>query len=189
MPRVVLIGDSIRMGYEPCVRRTLEGAADVLAPEENGGPSTRVLANLDAWVIEPAPDVVHLNCGLHDLKREFGASANAVPLNDYAANVEAVFSRILGETSARLVWAATTPVNHAWHHARKDFDRFEEDVVAYNRAAADIAGRLGVAVNDLYGVVMQAGRDRLLRPDGVHFTDEGSDVLGRAVAEAVRHAL
>jgi len=65
--RVVLIGDSIRMGYQAVVQRELEGIAQVSGPEQNGGTSGHVLANLEAWVLAqgPAPDVVHLTCGLH----------------------------------------------------------------------------------------------------------------------------
>ncbi|WP_257968099.1 hypothetical protein [Peribacillus deserti] len=35
MKKVLLLGDSIRMGYEPFVREALEGKAEVTAPEEN----------------------------------------------------------------------------------------------------------------------------------------------------------
>ena len=34
---VVLIGDSIRMGYQPFVTEALAGEAEIWAPEENGG--------------------------------------------------------------------------------------------------------------------------------------------------------
>ncbi|HEY66459.1 MAG TPA: hypothetical protein G4O02_18060 [Caldilineae bacterium] len=43
---VVLIGDSIRMGYEPFVWEMLQGVADVWGPEENGGTSQNVLDHL-----------------------------------------------------------------------------------------------------------------------------------------------
>ena len=36
MKNVLLLGDSIRMGYEPHVRRKLEGRAEVFGPNENG---------------------------------------------------------------------------------------------------------------------------------------------------------
>ena len=75
---VVLIGDSIRMGYQDHVVSQLAGRAEVWAPEENGGDSRNVLAHLDQWVFVRQPDLVHVNCGLHDLKRAFGAES-AVP--------------------------------------------------------------------------------------------------------------
>jgi len=35
-------------------------------------------------------------------------------------------------------------------------------------------------------VVMDAGRDEILTEDGVHFKPEGSEILGKAVATAIR---
>src|SRR5271167_2117354 len=69
LPRVVLVGDSIRLGYAPRVAQRLSGKAVVISPAENGGDSANVLAHLDEWVLRQKPNVVHLNCGLHDLKR------------------------------------------------------------------------------------------------------------------------
>ena len=188
-PLVVLIGDSIRIGYRDTVRKLLAGRAEVWDPAENGATSENVLAHLDAWAIGRGADVVHVNCGLHDIKRPPGAVQNAIPFADYEDNVRTILQRIRTETGATAVWAATTPVNQARHHAAKPFDRFEADVERCNRIAARVAGELGVAVDDLYGVVMQAGRDDLLREDGVHFTERGYVLLGRAVADCVRAQL
>lgn len=62
----------------------------------------------------------------------------------------------------------------------------EEDVRVYNRAVAQVAVELDVPVHDLYGVIDAAGRDRLLKPDGVHFSDEGCALLGSAVARFLK---
>jgi lysophospholipase L1-like esterase len=93
------------------------------------------------------------------------------------------------KTRAEVIWATTTPVNEQWHHETKGFDRFEADVDAYNRAATQIAAKLDMRLNNLYEAVMTSGRDRLLTKDGVHFTAEGSELLGGAVAEAVRSCI
>ena len=89
MKHIILLGDSIRLGYQDIVRVELAEWAEIWAPEENGRDSRNILAHLDDWVIARAPDLVHLNCGLHDLKREFNATINQVPLDEYAANVRA----------------------------------------------------------------------------------------------------
>ncbi len=80
MGTIVLIGDSIRMGYQEVVRRELGGVAEVWGPEENGGNSENVLAHLEDWALSRSPDVIHVNCGLHDLRKEFGATEAAIPL-------------------------------------------------------------------------------------------------------------
>ena len=47
LPRIVLVGDSIRLGYAPRVAARLEGKAVVVSPPENGGDSANVLAHLE----------------------------------------------------------------------------------------------------------------------------------------------
>ncbi len=63
------------------------------------------------------------------------------------------------------------------------------DVLAYNSSAAQIAAEMGVQVNDLYGFVTDAGTQRIVSDDGVHFTDEGKSLLGEAVAEYINGVL
>ena len=186
MKRVILIGDSIRMGYRPTVQKLLGQQVELWAPQENGGTSANVLAHLDEWALARRPDVLHLNCGLHDLKTEFGSASQAIPLAEYEANLRQIVERIVEQGTTQLIWAATTPVNELWHHAHKTFDRSEADVRAYNDIAQRIVVAHGVPINDLYQVIMDAGRDEHLAPDGVHFSPTGYALLGQAVANAIR---
>lgn len=185
MKTVILIGDSIRMGYQPTVERELAGVARVVAPLENGGDSRNVLAHMREWIGD-APDLIHVNFGLHDLKCPFASQLRQVPLTEYEANVREILTFFSRAASAQLLWASTTPVNHAWHHERKGFDRFGEDIVAYNAAALAIVDELGIPVDDLNAVISRAGRDRLLLPDGVHYGPEGYEILGKTVADRIR---
>ncbi len=187
--KVVLIGDSIRLGYQETVRRELTGLAEVWAPEENGETSRNVLAHLPEWVLSQGPTMVHLNCGLHDVKRAPDTNALLVPLEEYRANVRQLLEQVRQGTPATVIWATTTPVNEAWHQAQKSFARFNADIRAYNAAAVAIAQALGLPVDDLFTVVMDAGRDRYLSADGVHFTDEGYELLGKVVADVIKKAL
>jgi len=184
LPLVVLIGDSIRMGYQGYVASQLAGRAEVWAPKENGGDSRKVLAHLDPWVLMRRPELVHVNCGLHDLKRAFGAES-AVSLAEYERNVRQILQKLQRELNGAVVWATTTPVDGTWHNQNKGFDRLEADVEAYNAEACAVAMDLGGPSDDLFAVVEREGKARLLTQDGVHFTEEGSQLLGRAVAECI----
>lgn len=164
----------------------LAGLADVWAPDENGEKSTKVLSYLEEWVISRNPDIVHINCGLHDLKRKTVGHEPAVPLARYKTNVRNILEQAITRTNSRVIWATTTPVNERWHHENKGFERLESDVLSYNAAANKIANELGIIVNDLYEVIMKTGRDTCLKPDGVHFTDEGSQLLGHSVASFLK---
>jgi len=183
---IVLIGDSIRMGYQEEVSQQLAEWATVWGPEENGGTSQNVLAHLDQWALSRPADVVHVNCGLHDIRREHHRDGPTVPLHVYAQNVRSILTRLKAETEAAVVWASTTPVNQEWHNRIKPFDRFARDVETYNAAASEICLELGVPINDLCALVDSTGRDSLLLQDGVHFKPEGYALLGESVAECIR---
>src|SRR5262249_15205189 len=133
LPRIVLVGDSIRLGYAPLVAARLEGKAVVVSSPENGGDSANVLAHLDERVLREKPDVVHLNCGLHDLKRSRTDGRHQVEPDRYAENLRRIVARIRERTDAALVFADTTPILDD-RHARRgaDFDRTEPDLPPYN---------------------------------------------------------
>jgi lysophospholipase L1-like esterase len=196
MKQVVLIGDSIRLGYQETVTRQLADVAEVWGPQENGAHTVNVLVNLSQWVLnrQPQPDIVHINAGLHDLKTIwYGGQVSVVPVEHYRHNVETILRTIRERTQAQVIWATTTPViyerAHASHAQANDFDRFDEYVVSYNLVAAQVCKRIGVPVNDLYAVVQRGGLEKLIRDDGVHYTEEGSAVLGGVVAAKIRERL
>ena len=186
MLKIILIGDSIRMGYEPVLREMLEGKAEVWGPEENGGDSRKVLANLGAWAVGRAVDVIHFNCGLHDLK-VLPDDTPQVPIEEYARNLQKIVLTLKEDTAAELIWATITPVHDERHQSRKhcDFKRFETDVERYNRAALEVINSAGLRVNDLHGVIERCGIATCLSPDGVHMTGDANRMLAEAVATAV----
>lgn len=189
MPHAILLGDSIRLDYQPFVQEALAGVITVTGPDGNGGNSRELLADIGSRAICHAPGLVHLNCGLHDIKRRDPDSPPAVSPAEYADNLHRIFKRLRNETDAILVWATSTPVDDARHAARKAFTRRLADVVAYNAVACRVATEFGIPVNDLFGVVSAAGSESLLLPDGVHFTVEGRRVLASAVAGFIRRIL
>lgn len=188
MKQVVLVGDSIRMGYQEVVARELADVAEVWGSSDNGGTSSNVLARLDAWLADRNPDVVHINCGLHDIKKPLNTDNIETPLETYESNLRKVLQR-LKDSGTKVIWATTTPVNGEWHHATKGFDRWEADVEAYNAVAVKVAGDLEIPINDLFAVVTDAGVNDVLTPDGVHFKPEGSELLGKVVAQRIRETL
>ena len=119
LPRALLIGDSISFGYTTRVQDLLRGKVNVWRVPVNGGSTERGLESLDAWLSwRDHWDVIHLNFGLHDLKRQKEGSRNPdqldvtgkinVPLERYAKNLEQLAQR-LKATGAEIIWASTTP--------------------------------------------------------------------------------
>jgi lysophospholipase L1-like esterase len=186
----VLIGDSIRLGYGPLVAEKLAGRVEVTGPGRSCGDSARVLERLDRWAIEPEPSLVHLNCGLHDLRRSHADGTYQVDIERYAANLREIVNRIQRETAAILVFATTTPVDDA-RHARRGiaFDRLEADVLRYNEVAVRVMEDAGVLVNDLHEVVVAGGPERLLSTDGTHLTPAGNETVAEVVAGVIARQL
>jgi len=183
--KVLVIGDSISMGYTPTVALKLADVARVEHNPGNGGDSANVLANVETWVRAARPDVVSLNCGLHDLKRERGTRRYQVPLEQYRENLE----RILGtlrHARCHVVWVTTTPVLDDRHQAVKEFDRYNADVIEYNAVVRAVVDAAELAVIDLYGAAVGLGLEGALGPDGVHFVEAAYKGLGKVVADGIR---
>lgn len=189
LPKVVLIGDSIRLGYAPTVVKKLEGKAMVVHSPMNGGDSARVLANLKDWAISEQPDVVHFNCGIHDTKKDRKTGKFQVPPEQYRANLRKIVETLRRETKATVIFATTTPIiddRAAGKRKSAGYDLLDASTLEYNRIATQVMKELNVPVNDLRAACGERETlGTLMSDDGVHFTSEGRTQLGIAVADFV----
>lgn len=185
LPRVLLLGDSISMGYTLPVRAKLAGKANVHRPPENCGDTARGVASVDKWLGRGQWAVIHFNFGLHDLKYLDAAGQLAPPdkgkqvasLAQYEANLRTIVAR-LKKTGAKLIYATTTPVPGGSQ------GRVEDDAVRYNAVAVRVMREMGVAINDLHAFV-KPRQAQLQRPANVHFSDEGSARLAEEVVARI----
>ncbi len=184
LPRVLLIGDSISIGYTLDVRELLKGKANVHRIPTNGGPTTNGIANLKAWLGDAKWDVIHFNWGLHDLKyittnpseRIDPTTPGAhlqVSLADYEKNLTELV-KILQATGAKLIWCNTTPAPAG------SPGRVEGDELKYNAAAARVMTAANVPTDDLRAHALKKPDAQL--PANVHYTPEGYRHLAEQVA-------
>ena len=193
LPRVLLIGDSISIGYTVPARDALRGEANVHRPLTNCGPTTRGLEGLSQWLGDTDWDVIHFNWGLHDLKYLGPDGENLtdpkdprnhqqVPPKEYEKNLRKLVSQ-LKKTGAVLIWRNTTPVPAG------SKGRVEGDAATYNDTAKQVMAEHGIEIHDMYGSV-KPQMETLMLPNGnVHFTKEGSEKLGNDVADVIMQAL
>ena len=182
LPNVLLIGDSISIGYTLPTRELMKGKADIFRIPENGGPTTRGLEKIDIWLGDRKWDVIHFNWGLHDLKfMENGR--RQVGLDDYEQNLEKLVIR-LKQTGARLIWCSTTPLPPG---TLKPL-RKQGDDIAYNIAARRIMEKHDIQINDLHEFAFPRMAE-IQQAANVHFTRDGSAVLAKAVAFSIRTEL
>lgn len=183
LPRVLLIGDSISIGYTLPVRALLEGQANVHRPPTNCGSTHSGVLNLDQWLGEGKWDVIHFNWGMHDLKLMPSGHQNVSP-EKYERHLRELVSR-LQKTRATLIFATTTPLAR---DTEGKFRRVAGAENAYNDAAKKVMNENGVKVNDLHAHAL-AKIESIQSKDGVHFTAEGSQFLARQVAASISEAL
>ncbi len=190
MKKVFLIGDSIRMAYEPMVRDLLADTCEVTAPAENCRFAAYVLNSLRFW---DAPlreaDVIHFNAGLWDLVRLYPEDGCFTPLDFYLATMVKIV-RELKKTGSKLIFATTTPCDPRKAFLTTPFPPAirNEDVRQYNEAACALMERENVPVNDLYAVIAQ-DVGGLVSDDWIHPNEAGRTVLAEAVAGKIRDVM
>ena len=184
--KVILIGDSIRGGYQQRVRQLIGRRAEVWAPRANCGNSFWIRENLNAWVIDRDPDIVHFNCGIHDFGWMPGERVPRFTAGAYARNLRIIVGRLRSETRARLIFATSTPFLRP---CAADLPKLKctpaPIVQRYNAAARGVMKAHKVPVNDLFAVVMKAGVYDCICQDKIHMTPKGNEALARAVAKAI----
>ena len=183
LPRVLLIGDSISMGYTLPVREALQGKANVHRPATNCSSTGYGLSQLDRWLGDGRWDVIHFNFGLHDAKLPPEGVRHAPP-DVYEKNLRELVKR-LKATGAELIWATTTPVLLGGNLAP---NRRFGDVAKYNALAKKVMDENGVAVDDLYTAITPHLK-KCQKPRDVHFTADGSAILAKCVAASIEQQL
>jgi hypothetical protein len=188
LPNVLIIGDSISMGYTPFVRQILAEKANVTHPTENCGPTERGVANLEIWLDQKKYEVIYFNFGLHDLKHVNAVTKAAsnkatdpvlADIPTYAANLD-IIAKKLKQASKRVIFATTTPV------PAKSGSPLREPAMPekYNEAARVVMKKNNIPVDDLYHFVLPQIAS-IQRPNNVHYTPAGYEILAKRVAETI----
>ena len=189
MKNVLLIGDSIRIGYDKAVQKTLEGQANVFFPSENCQFAAHVLRFFHNYLGDlkgEEIDVIHWNAGLWDSLRLFEEDPQT-PLEVYGYYIERLCVRMKKLCpNAKIIFATSTSVIS--EKMSVNFKRYNEEVENYNRLAVSIVQKHGFAVNDLYKV--SASLPESAHSDAVHYyTPEGTKAFADAVLKHIAAAL
>ena len=176
-PSVLLLGDSIRLGYQPYVANSLTGCT-VYAPQQNCQSTEYSVEHIDAWLGGRQYAVIHCNWGLHDVWAFNCSQWNKVSIDDYRQNLRVLFTRL--QRAARVViFATTTPVPEDTPF------RCNEDINRYNAVAREVCAEYGVQVNDLNEYMCIYGDLEMYPPFDCHPLPEGRELLGNRVAEVI----
>ena len=191
LPNVLIIGDSISIGYTLPTRALLKEKVNLHRIPTNGGPTTKGVTEIEKWLGTRKWDLIHFNWGLHDLKymgkdgtnlvpKEKGGIVQ-VPLADYEKNLEKLVIRMKKSTT-KLVWRNTTPIPPG------SKARYVGDSVKYNKAAARVMEKHGVPTLDLYTPSKKNMKDWMKKAN-VHYHAHGSQALAELVAKDITDRL
>jgi acyl-CoA thioesterase-1 len=191
LPRVLILGDSISLGYTESVRKHLKGKAEVLRPAENCQHTGYGLARIKNWLGDGKWDVIHFNWGIWDThmlndKNQLVRDDAKGELHirhtpkQYRENLTKLVET-MEKTGAKLIWASTTPI------MSRTGARFD-DIKNLNAVAAEIMKERKIAVNDLYTFALPNVKE-WQSGDKVHFNAKGNEELGKKVSERILEVL
>lgn len=189
MKNVLLVGDSIRLGYDKAVKASLDGKANVYFPEENCRFASYVLRYIHEYkdlVKNGDVDVLHWNAGLWDCLRLFEEDPHT-PIDVYAYYIDRICVRIKKVfPHARVIFATSTSVQS--ERMSVNFKRYNEEIERYNEAAVAVVKKHGFEVNDLYAVSVSLPAEA--HSDAVHYyTPMGTEAFTKQVLSYLAPAL
>jgi len=188
LPQVLIIGDSISLGYMKPLVKILKGTAVVGHNPGNAGHTGMGLANIKRYLDGGKWDVIHFNWGLWDLCHRNPKSSNqgrrdkvngkiTHTVEQYEANLTKLVKALKG-SGAKLIWATTTPVPDG------EAGRIKGDELKYNTVAAKIMSANKIPVNDLHAHMTKRIKEFGKKGD-VHFDKAGSKYLAEKVAAEI----
>ena len=180
--KILLIGDSIRLGYCAEVRELLSGRFEVCYPAENCRSSQNILCSLAGWshLCDPAETVLVLfNCGHWDAAHFNQDPEPLTSLGEYEKNLRSIVRQLRKLfPAARLTFLTTTPMNP--NNVAGSNPRTNEDIRRYNETAKRVMDNEGIGVLDLFELA--AGWPSPLFKDYCHLVPEGYHRLAERIA-------
>jgi hypothetical protein len=185
--RLFVVGDSISIQYGPYLEQYLAGemryarktddggalAGAGVYEGQNGGDSRSVAGYLESRAMDKSfrPDILLVNCGLHDIRRKLDDNlAYQIAAEDYRKNLRRIYEVARG-IGAKLIWVRTTPVVDSIHNRPDmEFHRFALDQAEYNTIADTVFASKGIPIIDLDGFTRKLGEDVYI--DHVHFSED-----------------
>ena len=186
MKKVVLIGDSIRAGYDKYAKQALAGEVEVLFSPDSGRFAQYVLRAVSDWKKEEGwgddIDLVHWNAGLWDVLRQFGEEP-LTPPEMYAEMIRRVDLRLRYLfPNAKMVFATSTHVLEEKYG--KNFKRYNREIEQYNAIACDVLCHTDTVINDLYAFT--ASLPISFYSDMTHlYTPEGTEAMTNQVLAVI----
>ena len=178
--RILLLGDSIRLGYQPEVVKALADDCEVWGPEDNCRFAKYTLNELDRifTACGRTPDLIHWNNGLWDSAIVCAEDGMFTPPDEYEHDMRLVL-RELRKRCPTVIFASTTPVKPGSRNQKLEY------IQALNSRIIPVMNQEGVPVNDLY-MLVSGDIDQIIGDDKIHLSEYGQHVVGRHTAKFIQ---
>ncbi len=188
IPKILIIGDSISIGYTPFVKQCLVEKAIVEHNPGNAQHTGTGLKNIEEWIGDEDWDIIQFNWGLWDLcyrdqdskvqgNRDKITGKITHSLETYRSNLDSLVKTIKQLSDAKLIFVTTSYV------PEEEAGRFKEDALKYNEVAIEIMNKHNVLVNDIFkksvGIHKRFGKGS----DDVHYIRRGYEKLGKCISK------
>tara|TARA_R110001592_G_scaffold127079_3_gene338633 strand:+ start:560 stop:1222 length:663 start_codon:yes stop_codon:yes gene_type:complete len=192
--RILIVGDSISIGYTPFVKNHFANKAEVVHNPGNAQHTGKGLANIKEWIGDGNWDIVQINWGLWDMcyrhpdskvqgKRDKIKGDITFELATYKAQLDSIVSIIKQSTDAKIVFVTTSYV------PTKEAGRFTSDPLKYNAAAKEVMKKHGVVVNDIYKKSIAIHNKYGKGNDDVHYEEVGYKKLSELIIKFLEKEL
>lgn len=194
MKKVLLLGDSIRMGYDSYVKEELKDEFEVYYDDtDNGRFSAYTIWQFNILNNKYGPfDIVHFNNGYWDMNHECPDGSETFPLEDYLHNLKRLIG-LIRQINAIPIFSTTIPI----YETKEDtlyngvmyqkINYLDSWVTKYNAAAIHLMEEEHVLVNDLYSLLLDEPRYAKCQ-DSLHLTTEGYIKCAKKVASIIKEA-
>ncbi len=188
IPKILIIGDSISIGYMPFVKEHFEGEAIISHNPGNAQNTGNGLKKINGWLGDEKWDIIQFNWGLWDLcyrnpdskvqgNRDKINGKITYSLEEYKSNLNSLVTLLQERTKAKLIFVTTTYI------PRNEVGRYTEDAIRYNNAAKEIMEKHDVLINDIYKQSIPIHKKYGMGSDNVHYTDEGYKKLSKPLID------
>jgi lysophospholipase L1-like esterase len=188
--KILIIGDSISIGYAPYVKKALKGQAKVQHNPGNAQHSGTGLLKLEEWIGNEDWDIIQFNWGLWDLcyrhpeakvygNRDKENGTITFSLDEYKENLTKLASKFK-QTNARLIFVTTSYVPEG------EEGRFKGDEIKYNKVAMEVMKEYGIEVNDIHKASKKIHKKYMKEEGDVHFTEKGYELLAEEIAKFIQ---
>jgi lysophospholipase L1-like esterase len=176
--RVLLVGDSISVGYRSEVHKRLQGEAYVTAISTSKAVDNPMLIreiDFYAHAEDFEYEAIHFNNGLHGFHLED---------EGYREGYEKVILYFKEHyPTVRLILALSTPITVDGDPAT--IAPLNDSVISRNKIVRELAEKYGLEVNDLYACV--EGKTEIFAGDGYHYKKEGYEMMSEQIVAILKN--